>query len=88
MRTALFLLAGFLLLGASVIVARLFAASYPSAPTVATVAFLVLWLALTSFNLWVGVEKAGYTVAEELPILLLLFGIPAGAALLIAWKAP
>ena len=86
MRTALFLLAGFLLLGASVIVARLFATSYPSAPTVATVAFLVLWLALTSFNLWVGVEKAGYTVAEELPILLLLFGIPAAAALLIAWK--
>ena len=86
MRTALFLLAGFLLLGASAIVARLFSATYPSAPTVATVAFLVIWLALTSFNLWVGVDKAGYTFAEELPILLLLFGIPAAAALLIAWK--
>jgi hypothetical protein len=88
MRTALFLLAGFLLLAASAIVARLFAVSYPSAPTVATIAFLALWLALTTFNLWVGVEKAGYTVAEELPILLLLFGVPAAAALLIAWKAP
>jgi hypothetical protein len=88
MRTALFLLAGFLLLGASTIVGRLFAPSYPSAPTVATVAFLALWLALTSFNLWVGVEKAGYTFGEELPILLLLFGIPAAAALLIAWKVP
>lgn len=86
MRTALFILAGFLLLGASFVLARLFSHDYPAAPTVATVAFLALWLGLTAFNLWTGVSRAGYTVAEELPILALLFGAPAIAALLLRWK--
>jgi len=38
---------------------------------------VAIWLALTSFNLWVGVSKAGYSVREELPVFLLLFGLPA-----------
>jgi len=86
MRTGLFLLAGFLLLGAAAVLARLFAHNYPSAPAVATGAFLLLWLALTGFNMWVGVARAGYSVAEELPILLLLFGIPAALAVVLKWK--
>lgn len=86
MRTALFLLAGFLLLGATSILARLFGQIYPSAAAVATAVFLVLWLALTGFNLWLGVAKAGYSVAEELPVLLLLFGVPAVAAVALKWK--
>jgi hypothetical protein len=32
------------------------------------------------------VSKAGYSVTEELPILLLLFGVPAAAALVLKWK--
>ncbi len=87
MRTGLFLLAGFLLLGAAWVLAKLFSHDYPSsAPTFATAAFLLLWLALTGFNMWVGVAKAGYSVAEELPILLLLFGVPAAAAVVLKWK--
>ena len=86
MRTALFLLAGFLLLGSSLVLARLFAENYPSATAVATASFLALWLALTGFNMWVGVSKVGYSVAEELPILLLLFGIPAFVAVVLKWK--
>lgn len=43
MRTGLFLLAGFLLLGAAAVLARLFAHNYPSAPAVATGAFLLLF---------------------------------------------
>jgi len=86
MRTGLFLLAGFLLLAASVVLARLFSHDFPSAPATAIATFLVVWLALTGFNLWVGVTRAGYSVAEELPILLLLFGVPAAAALLLRWK--
>jgi hypothetical protein len=86
MRTGLFLLAGFLLLAASVVLARLFSHDFPSAGTTAIAVFLVAWLALTGVNLWVGVNKAGYTVAEELPILLLLFGVPAAAAMLLRWK--
>jgi hypothetical protein len=38
------------------------------------------------FNLWVGVSHAGYSVREELPILLLLFAVPAAVALLVRWK--
>jgi hypothetical protein len=86
MRTGLFLLAGFLLLAASLVLARLFAPSYPASTTWATIGFIVAWLALTSFNLWVGVTKAGYGVVEELPIWLLLFGVPALVAVLARWK--
>jgi hypothetical protein len=86
MRTGLFLLAGFLLLGGFVVTARLFSANYPAATTWATVAFIALWLVVTAFNMWVGVAKAGYSVTEELPILLLLFGVPAAAGILLKWK--
>ena len=36
--------------------------------------------------MWVGVAKAGYSTAEEPPILLLLFGIPAAVAVVLKWK--
>jgi hypothetical protein len=36
--------------------------------------------------MWVGVTRAGYTVAEEFPIFLVIFALPALAALLIRWK--
>ena len=86
MRTGLFLLAGFLLLGTCVILARLFSSNYPAASVVSTVVFLVLWLAITAFNMWVGVARAGYAAAEELPIFLLLFGVPAVVAVILKWK--
>ena len=86
MRTGLFLLAGFLLLASSLVLARLFSQNYSSAAAVATVAFVALWLALTGFNMWVGVTKAGYSAAEEFPIFLLLFGVPAVVAVILKWK--
>lgn len=86
MRTSLFLLSGFLLLAASLILGRLFAAHHPGATTVATLLFLLFWLALSVLNLWIGVSRAGYTVAEELPILALIFGLPAITALLLRWR--
>jgi len=33
-----------------------------------------------------GVKRAGYSVSEEAPIFLVVFGIPAAAALLAWWK--
>ena len=65
---------------------KLFSENYPGAAAVATIAFVVLWLALTGFNMWVGVAKAGYSAAEEFPILLLLFGVPAIVAIVLKWK--
>jgi len=86
MRTGLFLLAGFLLLGVSVIMTKLFAQAFPSASSWATGAFIAAWLALTSFNMWVGVTRAGYSAGEEFPVFLLLFGIPAATAIVLKWK--
>jgi hypothetical protein len=86
MRTGLFLLSGFLFLAASLIVGKLFSSNYPGGTTVATVFFLVLWLATAAANMWVGVAKAGYSVAAELPIFALIFGVPAAVAILVRWK--
>jgi len=86
MRTALFLFSGFLLLAAALILGRLFSANYPAATTVATVIYVAAWLILAGANMWVGVAKAGYSVAEELPVFALIFGVPAAAAIFLKWK--
>jgi hypothetical protein len=86
MRTALFVLVGFLLLGAALLLGRLFSSYYPGANLVATVIFVALWLVIAAFNMWVGVAKAGYSGSEELPIFLLIFVVPAAAAVVLKWK--
>ena len=86
MRTALFLVSGFLLLAAVAVLARLFSENVPSATVWATAGFIALWLVVTAANMWVGVAKAGYSVSEELPVFLLLFGVPAVVALVLKWK--
>jgi hypothetical protein len=86
MRTVLFLMVGFLLLGAAALLGKMFSANYPGAPYAATIAFVLLWFALSAFNFWVGVAKAGYAFTDELPIFLLIFGVPAVAAILIKWR--
>lgn len=86
MRTALFLLAGLLLLAALALLARLFSSNYPDAPRLATIAYLAIWLVVAGFNMWVGVARAGYSVAAELPIFLLIFGVPAAVAIALKWR--
>lgn len=81
MRTALFLLTGFLLLAAFLILGKLFSSNYPAAMTTVTVMFVALWLALAAFNMWTGVAKAGYAASEELPVFALIFLVPAIVAL-------
>ncbi|HEY2465052.1 MAG TPA: hypothetical protein VGI32_13420, partial [Steroidobacteraceae bacterium] len=72
MRTLLFLLVGFLLLAACALLGRLFSGNYSSATYAATLTFIVLWLVISTANLWVGVARAGYTLSDELPIFLLI----------------
>jgi hypothetical protein len=86
MRTGLFLVAGFLLLAASLLLGRLFSANYPSATVVATITYVALWFVIAGANMWIGVAKAGYSVAEELPIFALIFVLPAAAAIILKWK--
>ena len=86
MRTILFLPSGLLLMASLLIVAKLFSEHFPAALNCAVALGLSLWLATTAANMWIGVSKAGYSVADELPILLLLFAIPAAAAVLVRWR--
>jgi hypothetical protein len=88
MRTGLFLVAGFLMLAASLVLGRLFSTNYPGATAVATAAYVALWFAIAAANMWVGIAKAGYSVAEELPIFALVFALPAAVAILLKWKLP
>jgi len=46
-----------------------------------------LWLVVALVNLWLGVSRAGYSLAEELPMFLVIFLIPAAAAVVVAWKS-
>ena len=86
MRTILFLVSGLLLMGSFLIVAKLFSEHFPSASNWALALGLGLWRAVTGVNMGIGVSKAGYSVAEKLPILALLFLMPAVAAILLRWR--
>ena len=48
--------------------------------------FVPVWLAVSLINMWVGVTKAGYAVRAELPILLVVFAVPAIVAALVVWR--
>jgi hypothetical protein len=52
----------------------------------AMLAFNPLWLVVSVVNLIVGVQKAGYSLAEELPILVPVFAIPACVAVVVWWR--
>ena len=51
----------------------------------ATKVFVPLWLIGAGINMWAGVSKAGYSVAEEAPFFVLVFAVPAAAALGVLW---
>lgn len=86
MRTVLFLTSGLLLMASVLIAAKLFSEHVPAAPNWALALSLGVWLAVTGANMWIGVSKAGYSASEELPILILLFVVPAAAAVLARWR--
>ncbi len=48
--------------------------------------FIPLWLIAAGINMWVGVSKAGYSVADEAPVFVVVFAVPAAVALLVLWK--
>jgi hypothetical protein len=72
------------LLGACALVGRLLGGAAGS--STALLVFLPLWLMGAGINLYLGVKQAGYSVADELPIFLVVFAVPAVVALLVWWK--
>ncbi|MET3889935.1 hypothetical protein ABIE41_001011 [Bosea sp. OAE506] len=83
MHTLKLIAAGFALLGALHFLARRLKLGGGD-PTGFTVKlFLPLWLVAALINLWVGVNRAGYTLLQEMPFFSLVFGLPAAFALLL-----
>lgn len=48
--------------------------------------FTPVWLVISLVNMWVGVTHAGYSVQDELPILLVVFAVPAALAVVAIWR--
>ena len=86
MHTVKVMLGGVALLAICLLAARLFGGGQQGMARAALI-FLPLWLAATLVNLWIGVSRAGYTVAEEAPIAIVVFALPAAVALLVWWLA-
>jgi hypothetical protein len=83
MRTALIVLGGFVLLAACALIGR--AVKGPPGIAQGSLLFIPLWFALSAMNMAIGVLKAGYSIAEEAPILLVIFAPPAVLAFFL-WK--
>ncbi len=48
--------------------------------------FLPVWLLAATANMVIGIKTAGYSAADEFPVLLVVFAVPAAAAVLAWWK--
>jgi hypothetical protein len=85
MHTLRVIVGGFVLLAVCLLIARVMGGTRASMAKGA-LAFMPLWLIAAAVNLWIGVSHAGYTVAQEAPIFLVVFGGPAiVAAVLWRW---
>ncbi|WMD21617.1 hypothetical protein RAS12_04360 [Achromobacter seleniivolatilans] len=78
MRTVIFIVVGLIL---AAVLLRLVPNPHR---TLAACAFTVVWLGVAALNLRTGLSH-GYTFAQELPIHLILFGVPALAAWAVWW---
>ena len=85
MHTITVMAGGFVLLGVCLLVGHL-AGTSPSALANAAKYFIPIWLVAAAINMWVGVARAGYSIAQEAPIFLFIFAVPALVAMFVWWK--
>lgn len=85
MHMASVIFGGLLLLGVFALFGRLWGHDLAGSVT-AMKLFIPAWVVVALVNMWVGVTKAGYTVAQELPILVVVVAVPAAIAGLLAWQ--
>jgi hypothetical protein len=84
MHTVIVLAIGFGLLGLCALVGR--GLGDTAAAGTAALVFIPLWLIGAGINMYAGIKKAGYSVADEAPIFFVVFAIPAAAALFLWWR--
>jgi hypothetical protein len=85
MHTIMVIVGGLVLLGLCVAIGRWTGAADPGAGMVRGARlFVPLWLVASGVNLWTGVEVAGYRLTDEAPIFLVVFAVPALAAMAVA----
>jgi len=82
--TAIVIGIGFVVLAACLVVGR--AVGGATAVATAALVFLPIWLLSAAVNMAIGVRRAGYTVAEEAPVFLIVFAVPALLALFLRWR--
>ncbi|MGH7631971.1 MAG: hypothetical protein ACREOF_21765 [Gemmatimonadales bacterium] len=82
MHTVKIIAGGFALLALCLLIGRIGGVGVATAAK----AFLPLWLIAAGVNMYVGVARAGYSVAEEAPVFAVVFAVPAAAALLVWWR--
>ncbi|WLS05624.1 hypothetical protein [Shinella oryzae] len=85
MHMLLVIAGGVILLGVFALFGKLWGADVAGIAAGARL-FIPVWLVIAITNMWVGVTKAGYTVAQELPILAVVFIVPAILAAALAWQ--
>lgn len=78
MHTVMIILAGLVLLAVFAVFARITSIRFARLLPV----YLMVWLICAGINMWIGVSLAGYSVMQELPFLLVVFGVPAVVAML------
>ena len=84
MHTVIVIGVGFVVLAACLAVG--WAVGGSSALPGAALVFLPVWLVGAAVNMAIGVRRAGYTVAEETPVFLVVFSVPALLALFLRWR--
>jgi len=78
--------AGFGLLGLCLLIGAWLGSPTSAGLATAAKVFIPLWLVAAGINMWLGVTKAGYSVAEEVPFFLLVFAVPAAVAVFLGWR--
>lgn len=84
MRTITIMLGGLVLLGIFVAIGWRFGGV--ASMVLATQLFIPVWTVAAISNMWIGVSRAGYSIAEEFPIFIAVLAIPAAVAGFVWWR--
>jgi hypothetical protein len=84
MHTAVVIGIGFVVLGLSMSLGHALGSTVGAAKF--ALYFVPVWLLAAGANMLIGIKSAGYSAAEELPVLLVVFLLPAAAAVIAWWR--